>query len=194
MNLKDKPRAYWAFQTDFPKEAVRNLMQSITLKLLKMQKPDKITQWRVNLFRKEEFDKYKNDTEAIKTLKPLRGWKGPAEETHLFSTSDMKQSYLEAQNYLEGDIFFKQFVKEAKGRNLNYLVLANHNGNLQNATYNGSTTVMDLIKKISSDMLNMIPNKKSQLCGHYEDSEKVKFVISNGLEKNIPKNLYTQIF
>jgi hypothetical protein len=190
MDLKNNPKAYWAFETSLLKEDVRDIISSVSCKNLRIQSPFEYTPWRINLFRIEEFEKYFGLSEQYAKLNPLRGWEGPSEESPLLSSSDMLKSYFDAQNLLKNDSNLEKFVKISKDNKLNYIIQSNLNGAIPSAAYNGSIAVLGFLTDISLELFTTQIKQESidfrnQLYGYFENSENQEFKIIDGYEKEI---------
>lgn len=190
MNIEHNPKAYWSFQTKSPKEDVRDILSSMFMKNQRMQSPYEHTPWQLNLFRVEEFEKYKDILEVSKKLNPLRGWDGASDRIPFLSPANMIESYYCAQRLIEDDSNFVKFIEEGKKRNLNYIIQSNHDGALPSAAYNGSVVVYDLLSRISlevfrTDIAKESKDFRNQLYGYYENSEKQEFKMSDGYCKEV---------
>lgn len=189
-NIEHNPKAYWGFETGAVKEDVRDILSSMFMKKMRMQSPYEYTPWKLNLFRIEEFEKYESMPEVYKKLNPLRGWDGASDRIPFLSPPNMVESYYCAQKLIEDDSNFEKFAKEGKKRNLNYIIQANHDGDLPNAAYNGSVVVYGLLSDISLEMFRTCiaegaQDFRNQLYGYYENSPKEKFVLSDGYSKEV---------
>jgi hypothetical protein len=182
MNLKDNPKAYWAFVTESLKEDVRDIISSIACQTFRLQSPFEHTPWRINLFRTEEFEKYSPEEQSDKLI-PLRGWEGKNEASYLLSDSDMLVSYNIAQKLLKNDSNLEKFVNESKIRNLNYIVQLNHNERIDSCAYDGSVEVLQYLHEISLNLFDNSVVKRSdytkQLFGYFENSKDSEFIISD---------------
>jgi hypothetical protein len=190
MDIKDNPLAYWGFETGALKEDVRDIVSSVFMKKMRMDNPYKYTPWKLNLFRIEEFEKYNDISEQYEKLNPLRGWNGASDTIPFLSPADMLTSHSIAQRMINKDSNFKKFIKEGKRRNLNYIIQANHDGNLPSAAYNGSIVVLDLLTRLSLDFFKTCiaegaKDFRNQLYGYYENSPEGKFVLSDGYSNEV---------
>ena len=187
---KNNPKAYWAFQTECPKEDVRDILSSLFMEKMGMETPYQYTPWKLNLFREEEFERYNDPLEAGKKLTPLRGWEGASDKIPFLSPANMINSYFLAQKMIQEDSNLEKFVKKSKERNLNYIIQANHDGLLQKASYNGSLVVLDLLSEISLEFFRTDIGRESkdfrnQLKGYYENNQEQRFKIIDGYQNEI---------